>query len=422
MRYTILALASLLISVLIMLTGSGLLGTVLALRLDSGAWSPLWTGLVLSGYSVGFVVATMQADRTIIRVGHIRAFSAFAAIATAATLIFPMLDQPSSWVAARFIQGIAIAGLYMVIESWLNDGTASAQRGTVLALYGAVCYLGLGGGQFLVDVFPRGDTRAFVLVAFCFALALIPVALTRAPSPFIQHVDRMKLRVLFGRVPVGVISASVAGFMFPGFLFLAPIYATRVGLDGKGIAVFISAAIFGGFLLQWPVGRLSDMVPRRQVIAAISVLTVIFSFSIPFIPLPWLWVGAVLWGGATFPLYPIALALVNDELSKEELVGAGAQMLLVYGIGTIVGPLSGSLALAYGAKWVFYLFGSVAAVHAVFVMYRQRFAASLSVAEQGHYVSVPRTTPVSVEMNPSYDEAASETANESTENKPTGTP
>ncbi|KEZ66187.1 MFS transporter, partial [Pseudomonas syringae pv. syringae FF5] len=75
----------------------------------------------------------------------------------------------------------------MVIESWLNEQAAAKQRGMVFSGYMIASYLGLVLGQLVLVVHPQLGPELLMLVAMCFALCLVPVAMTRAIHPAPLH-------------------------------------------------------------------------------------------------------------------------------------------------------------------------------------------------------------------------------------------
>lgn len=81
--------------------GSGLLGTLLAVRGGLEGFSDQTLGLIMSGYFVGFFLGTYLAPGLIQRIGHIRAFAFYAALCAAAILLHPIFIDPWAWAALR---------------------------------------------------------------------------------------------------------------------------------------------------------------------------------------------------------------------------------------------------------------------------------------------------------------------------------
>ena len=130
----------------------GLLATFLSLRLTLEGFSTQITGIILTSYFIGSVVGTFYCNRLIRSIGHIRSFSVFAAMATAMVMLHGCYMSAVAWAVFRFFCGIATIGLFMVIESWLNECTPPQTRGRVFSIYMVMCYLGGSVGQQLLNL------------------------------------------------------------------------------------------------------------------------------------------------------------------------------------------------------------------------------------------------------------------------------
>ena len=51
-------------------------------------------------------------------------------------------------------------------------------------------------------------------------------------------------------------------------------------------------------------------------------------------------------GGTTYPLYSVAGAYANDWLPRDRITAAAGQLVLLYGVGAMIGPLIGSALMA----------------------------------------------------------------------------
>ena len=239
---------------------------MLSLRLNLAGQPTEVAGIVGSAYFVGLIVGCLRATTVIGAVGHIRAFAVFAAVSASIALAFALSPDPMVWIGLRFLSGFAIAGLFMVIESWLNVSTDNTWRGRILSIYMVTIYSALGVGQFLLLSYDLQGFQPFSLVAMLFALSLVPVSLSRVPAPEILYPSILPFTQLYRLSPLGVIGCLGSGLMLGAFYSLAPIFAQNLGLPIPRIALLMSAAIIGGLVLQWPIGRLSDFVDRRMVL------------------------------------------------------------------------------------------------------------------------------------------------------------
>lgn len=392
----------------LLLTGGGLLTTLVGVRMSEEAFPIELIGVVAACYSVGFVIATRVCAGIIARVGHIRSFAAFAASAAISTLAYPMLIEPWLWALMRLTYGFSLAGLYMVTESWLNDRTPTDRRGQVLGVYSIVAYVGLGGGQFLLLLGRPGGFELFSLAAMLIAAAVVPVTITRITSPELPQIEPISLRRVLEASPLGLMGSALSGVIAGAFLSLAPVFARDSGFSNTGIALLMGMSILGGFMLQWPIGHLSDRFDRRLVMMFVSFAVTGSSLAIIAATgeSDILVIGfAILWGGLAFTLYPIAVSLVNDFMDSSQMLGASAALLLVHGLGMILGPLMATqLMLLLGPDGLFWTLAATALLLALFAWYRRQFGPPIPVGEPSTYRVVPREGVYSGGLDPRYEE------------------
>ena len=267
---TLFAVIALFASLAFLVTGNAMLGTTAALRLEIEGFDPGLIGVVLALTSLGFVLGSLHGVRIVQRVGHIRAFAAFAALAASAALAHPLHVSVASWLVFRFVLGFCVAGLMLVTESWINGRATPQTRGSLLATYMVLFFLAASSGQFLVALGDPGQYQLFVVAAIFVVLSLVPVALTRASPPEIERADGLGFRALWRRSELGLVGAAVSGAVLGAFGTVGPVYAYEMGFPVEEVAAFMGIAILAAMALQWPMGYLSDLLPRRLVIIIIA--------------------------------------------------------------------------------------------------------------------------------------------------------
>ena len=226
--------SALLVAVFILIAGNGLSNTLIPLSATAASFPPLSIGLIGSAYFGGMLVGCIAAPRIIARAGHIRAFSAFVAIATVTTLLHPIFVDPAAWAGIRAVTGFCFAGLYATIESWMHDKADNVVRGRVLAIYQIVHYAGSAIGQQAIRLISPASFVPFSMVAAALALSVLPLAYTRSDPPEPPPAPRLRLAWLFRISPVGVVGALVSGSANGTFWSLAPVFAERSGLSRAG--------------------------------------------------------------------------------------------------------------------------------------------------------------------------------------------
>lgn len=400
----LLAVAPLLLSAAIMIMGNGLFGTLVAVRMDLDGFDVGTIGLVLAFYSAGFALGTLICPRIVLLVGHIRTFAAFAAIASATSLVHALWVDPVVWAALRLIAGISMAVLFTIIESWLNARAVNAVRGRVMSSYMAVNYTAFGLSQPWLTAMDPAGFALFSVVAMLVSLSLVPLSLTPVETPPVIKVQRFGLRRLTAISPLGVAGCFSVGLISAAFSGMGPVYARTVDPSAEWVAGFMMTAIFAGFLLQYPVGRLSDRFDRRQVILGIALALAVVSAALAILgglSLTLLLVLLAAFGGLSYAIYPLSLSHANDFMTPEQLVPAAAGLLLCYGTGAVLGPIAASRVMGlFGPAGLFAWTGAVAAVLALFTIYRMTRRVAKPNEEQGSFVAVPTTTPVAVELDP----------------------
>jgi MFS family permease len=179
----ILPVRSLLLAIFMLMAGSGFMSTLIGVRLEGAGSNALTVGAVGTAYFLGLVVGSLKAGALVVRVGHIRAYAAFVSLLSASTLAYAIHPSPFFWGALRLIDGVCIAGVYVCLESWLNERAEPTTRGLILAGYMIALYVGQAIGQFLLNLSETSPAFPFVLASILISLSAIPVVLTRILAP-----------------------------------------------------------------------------------------------------------------------------------------------------------------------------------------------------------------------------------------------
>lgn len=404
---------------LIML-GNGLQHSLVALRAQVEMFGNTVTGFVMAGYFVGFLIGSWLVPKLVGRVGHVRVFGALASLASLAILMHPVIVDPGVWFAMRVLTGICYAGLYIVCESWLNDRATNQTRGQLLAVYMIVSLVGMAGGQLLLNLDDPADFQLFTLVSILISLAVVPVLVSANPSPEFEAPESISFRKLYEVSPLGLVSMVLVGMSAGVIMGMGPAYIYQSGLSVADASFFMSAIFVGGFLLTWPIGRLSDIFDRRTVIlgvalgaAAAALLGMILGGGGRWLLLP---IAAAV-GGQAMSLYSLAIAHTNDYLTPKQMVAASSSLVMVNGIGAMMGPNIAGVAMDFVGPQGFFLtlIGTHVAI-AAFALWRMTRRPPLPAEEQGAFVAMEQTmTAVAATLNPAaeYPEEDEESAEDS---------
>lgn len=407
------------LSVALMQVAIGALGVVLPLAMAAEDWSGFAIGSVAAAYAAGFLAGAFYAPGFIARVGHIRAFTAAAGVAAAFTLVLGLGTDVWVWSLSRLVFGACSAALFAVAESWIADATPADRRGSVISAYQIAGRAGIVIGPFLVAL-TAGLEQAFIVCGVFAALALVPVSATHRAQPRPPKTFPSAPWKLIRAAPAAGISVFFAGLVNTGVLTFLPIWAEALGETPEGAATgFGAAALTMGVIyiasmaLQWPVGRLSDQIDRRMVIAGLGAAFAGVALILTILVDPGLVAGMVLiglWGAASMSHYGIAVAHAADRASTDELPAMTSCLLMLWGAGSIIGPLvAGALySSSFGMRGVFLFAALGGAALAGLMFLRQRERTAPDPVDREAFVNIQATSaalsePPDEDFEPSWE-------------------
>jgi MFS family permease len=390
----------------LLMVGNGLLGTLLGVRAQFEGFPTIVIGIVMAMYYVGFLFGTLTIPRILVSVGHIRVFAGLTALAAATALTYSLLINPIAWGALRAVFGLCMSGLYVTIESWLNERASNAARGRLLSAYMLIVTFGLGVGPLLIGLGDPLDTTLFIFAGIMISLAVVPVALIRIPTPTETIPVKFSIASLARTAPLGVVAVAISGAAGSAVTTLAAVYATSTGMALGLVGVFVSVALVGAAVTQYPLGALSDRFPRRRVILAVSVVAVAIATAGALVGPDGVWpfVFVAMYGAMAFPMYSLSLSMVNDVIPAHQLVAAAAGIVFIYGAGSIVGPIGVSVLMdALGPSGYFWGLAVVFLPLALYALIRIVFTTR---PRQRRFISVPfrSSTAVALLAEPSLEE------------------
>jgi MFS family permease len=362
------SLLGLLLAYAILITGNGLLSTLISLRVIQAESSSIVAGVVQSAYYVGLTVGALFGGVLIGRVGHQRAFVVFGAVAAVCALGYTVSSSPWAWVGVRFITGFCLVGVFNVVESRLHEVSTNARRARVFSAYLVVNYLGVAMGQFLIGLADTAGFALFGIASAVFSASLIPITVAGgswstpekvapAGSRAVLGPGLAGLRTVYRHAPFGLLGCFGAGLLTSSFFTMQPVFMRRVGYPVPEVAHFMGFALISALVLQWPVARLADRLDRRKIVTGIallagscSLLLFLFPHDIAIRTLGFLYVSLI------FTLYGLATSYVNDGIPSSQRVAVSASLLLIFSVGASAGPTLASAAMALAGPAGLYLF------------------------------------------------------------------
>lgn len=414
MLQTIRPLLSIFLAIALLMAGNGLQASILGIRADIESFSDTAIGLITSGYFLGFLFASLRAPAMIRSVGHIRVFAAFASLCSVSILFHSMIPNPFVWFFLRLLTGFSIASLYVVIESWINQASTNETRGQLLSIYMVIVYGFMAFGQLPLFVLPAeyadpSNSNLFMAVSIIISLALVPVSLTRAPAPVVEDPQSLSLRELYSYSPFGVVGCFVNGIAQSCIFGLSAVFGISVGLSVAETAILSAVPFLMGGILQFPIGAMSDKMDRRLTAAGLGFVSACIAAMAAFFLselnsyIIIIFVG--LYGGVSSIIYSIIIAHVNDVMPQEKMLAASARLVLLFGIGSVIGPsLVGYLMQNFGAESFLWFGGAVYLFIGLYAIYRIT-RRSVNPDERGDYVFVAARA-TSIAAGPMLEEAA----------------
>lgn len=393
---------ALLLGLLLLMLGNGLQGTLLGVRGGIEGFDAADMSWVMSAYFLGLLTGSRVAPQLIRRVGHVRVFAALASVISAAFILYAAVPNLWAWGLLRLIVGICFAGVYVVVESWLNDAATNETRGKALSLYMITMMVAIVGAQGLMTLADPAGWMLFVVISVLVSVSFAPILLSVSPAPVFDMTAPMSLKRLFVVSPLAAAGQIMLGAAASAMFSMSAVWGGQAGLTVAQISGFIATVYLGGLLSQYPIGWLSDRMDRRTLIVAVAGLGA-GSAALAFVATglyPLLLVAAFGLGSAVNPLYSMLIAHANDYLEPKEMAAASGGMLFLNGIGSICGPLTVGFLMERIAPDLFFVHvGCALAALCLYGLWRMTRRASVPLEEQAGWAPVlSSASPVAMEL------------------------
>jgi len=401
----------------ILITAHGFQGNLLQVRSVIEDFSFITTGIIMSGYFIGYFVGANMIPNLVSKVGHIRVFAAFASMASLSILLHAVFVNPIVWTLGRFLTGFSLIGVYIVVESWLNDRATNRNRGSVLSMYMFITFTGLAVGTLLLNFNKPEQYEPFILTSLLFSIALVPILLVKRSAPKFKKISFIKIKQLYKISPLGTFSMFCTGLIHSAIFGVGAVYAATLNFTIFEISVFLFLITIAGALFQFPIGYFSDRQDRRRILIGCTFISTIFCIlailaSGPSIENMYLastfgiekimfFIFITAYAGFALPMFTLNLAYVNDFIDKEKFVAAGAGLQIIFGIGAMGGPFLCSVFMnMYGANGFFIFLGIFHTLIGLFGLYRMT-KREYEENPESTFTPLPRNiTPLGIELDP----------------------
>lgn len=393
-----------LVSLIIVMLGSGFFNTYTSLRMAVDGYSSIVIGILNASYYLGLMIGSLLIKKLIDRIGHIRTFAIFGSVNSVVIVIQALSIGPVNWTILRLLNGFCSAGFFIVIESWLLLSSGVKHRGRLLSMYMVTLYLAQGFGQFLLNVAPLQSLLPFAITILLSSLSVLPVCMMKGGGPLLFESSMTNILTIFKKAPIGLIGCFISGIIMSSFYGLAPIFGKNIGLSVSQISQVMGVTILGGLSLQWPVGYLSDIFSRRNVVVCVVAALMVITFLLFYIKQDYMWllILMVIFGGISFTFYPLSITLTSDSFHDRNIISVTCSLLVVYGIGCVLGPLASSAVMesAVGPRGLFLLMSCLSALFIFLGMWKGLKSTPLSEEEHSDYLPVPRATSLAFYLDP----------------------
>jgi len=363
------------LSLVTIMLGISYFNTFISLKMTNDGFNSFITGALYSAYYTGMMLGAIYLERIIQKKGHIRSFCIFASIAGCCIVVQSFTEPSFFWVGLRFISGVAVSGIFIVIESWLLLLASAKTQGVILSVYMIALYTAMCIGQFGIITVPLDSIMPYNLaLIFCIA-SILPVCMMKASAPTLPQSHYINVFYILKKIPLGFFGVLTSGLLISSFYALGPVYAEDSGFSLSQISIIMATTIFGGMALQWPIGKLSDLFERRLIILLVATFTSFISFALVFsssFSFPLLLILLFIYGGFVFTLYPITITYCCDFFSSSGITSVIAAALLIFGFGCIIGPLITPLFFfLFGPVGLFWYSSIIAALLSLFTYYQK---------------------------------------------------
>lgn len=342
-------------------------------RADAASWTP---GAAVTAIAFGGLVGCVIAGPVIRRVGHARAFSCSLALVIVAAFLVALGVNPILWILARCLYGVAGNSNFIIAQSWLNHAADNRWRGKAMSFFYMAYVLGLGVGAWLFGQMPADGNLAPLVTIFVTTIALLPIGLTKLPTPPPPARVNLDFAMAWRNSPVALIGILASGGLSMVVQGFTPIYAATHEVGQADVALLMFVMQFGLIFVQYPLGTLSDRIDRRIVLIFTCLLiagTAVAALFVSFGALILLMIVFALWAGAVESVYSIANAHANDRTDPEDYVPLASTLLVAWSTSATLVPLGvTALTPVFGPKTFIYAAMAVALLYAAFVAQRLR--------------------------------------------------
>ncbi len=267
-----------------------------------------------------------------------------AALSTAVLIIgYKIFDSLGAWFLLRALNGMTIATLFVLSEAWIVGAAGSAHRGKVVAIYSSILAASFAAGPLLIGFIGVEGWTPFIIGALAITLGTLPIFSIREAVPAAATEHGLSGPLAFTKkAPILVAAVGCFAILDSAAISLLPVYGIENNLTQSEAAFALTALIVGNIFLQPPIGWLADRIDARTMFMWLAAITVVATASLPWVLHTFLfWPALIIAGSAGYGVYTVSLKSLGDRFQGRELITGSATFSVVWGIGALVGAVSG---------------------------------------------------------------------------------
>ena len=244
------------------------------------------------------------------------------------------------WFPIRFVNGLALTGLFVVSEFWINQLATDKNRGLLMGIYGTILSAGFAVGPLVLLTIGPDGVSPFLVVSVLTLLSCIPILTARSLAPQVTEKPSRGLMAFLAVAPAATLAGLVYGATETNILNMLPIYGMRVGLTEETAILILAVFAVGNMVFNIPIGMASDRFDRRTVLLICAAFGFVGTALLPVVSqnimifLPTLFV----FGGVVVGMYTVGLTMLGERFKGADLAAANSAFVLMYAVGALTGP------------------------------------------------------------------------------------
>ena len=324
--------------------GNSFFGTLLSLDLRELGFSNLAVGGIVSIYYLGMMLGSWFLEKKILKFGFSSSYLVLVLLNILFIALFPLSKDLSYWYLIRFFLGVVLGGIFVIVESWILLLAPVEKKGEAMSWYMIGLYSGASLGQMIL-----GDTTKLyplnVLIPILACTIGMGVLFFQNKAQDIKDSEeppKLSTRTVIEVAPLGFFGNLLSGSTLSVFYGLVPLYGKTLELSTQQIGLLMGITIAGGFIGQWPMGKISDLFPKDRVLMLNA--STLFIISIPMLfgthlPFYLMCIVMFIFGTLAFTLYPLAINSLCEKIPSNQTISAVTKGVVAYGIGCVIGPI-----------------------------------------------------------------------------------